>query len=158
MGIYLPGAGTLAYAIWSGAGISHSGGIPPDFYHHMRMWDCLFCSCCLSVPHCVSLPLCSSLCLCPSYLSDECGFFKFLVVTLPYSLIFWKFWVYLFGGLGVILCVVVWGGKACLPMPPTWLEVRKQILKMKRTSVASETIANSLTCIMLVAHREKKRE
>ena len=53
---------------------------------------------------------------------DECFFFKSLVVGLPYSLIFWQFWFYVFR-LIVILLMVVQGGKACLPTPPSWLEV-----------------------------------
>ena len=32
MSLYLPGAGTLGCAVWPGAGITHSQGIPPDFY------------------------------------------------------------------------------------------------------------------------------
>ena len=32
MGIYLPGAGTLGYVVWPGAGIAGSQDIPPGFY------------------------------------------------------------------------------------------------------------------------------
>ena len=32
MGIYLLGAGFLAWVVWFGAEIPYSGGIPPDFY------------------------------------------------------------------------------------------------------------------------------
>ena len=49
----------------------------------------------------------------PSHL-DECGFFKSLVVGLPYNVIFWQFWVLSVLRLVVILLVVVQGGEACL--------------------------------------------
>ena len=32
MGLYLPSTGTLGYAVWPGAGIICSQGVPPDFY------------------------------------------------------------------------------------------------------------------------------
>ena len=32
MWIYIPGAGALGCAVWPGAGITPSQGIPPDFY------------------------------------------------------------------------------------------------------------------------------
>ena len=45
--------------------------------------------CCLSPPHGVPMPLCPSQRLCPTLTClDECGFFKPLVVRLPYSSIF----------------------------------------------------------------------
>ena len=57
------------------------------------MWDPQFCHrCCLSAPHCVSSPLHQSLPIsAPLTCLDECGFFK--VVRLPYSSVFWPFWV-----------------------------------------------------------------
>ena len=51
----------------------------------------------------------------PAHL-DESSFFKYLVVRLPYSLIFWWFWVFLFWGLVVIFSVVEQGCKASLPI------------------------------------------
>ena len=60
-----------------------------------------------------------------SALSDKCDFFKSLVVGLPYRSIFWWFGYYLFWGLVVILSVVIVGGNACLPMPPSWSEVSR---------------------------------
>ena len=64
--------------------------------------------------------------LCPLYCLHECGFFKSLVVGLPHSLIFWRFWVLFVLRLVVILLVVVQGGEACLRAPPSWLEVPSQ--------------------------------
>ena len=49
----------------------------------------------------------------------ECFFFNSLVVGLPYSSIFWKFWAFFVLRLLVILLVVVQGGKACLLTPPS---------------------------------------
>ena len=53
---------------------------------------------------------------------DECFFFNFLVVGLPYSLIFWQFWLF-FVFKFVVLLLVVRGGTVCLPTPPSWPEV-----------------------------------
>ena len=53
---------------------------------------------------------------------DECFFFNSLVVGLPYSLIFWQFWLF-FVFKFVALLLVVWGGKVYLSTPPSWLEV-----------------------------------
>ena len=86
MGIYLPGAGTLGCAVWPGAGIAVSQGMPPNFYSpHMNV-----CFAATASPHRTVSPHLST-CLCvssPSTHLDECGFFKCLVVELPYSLIF----------------------------------------------------------------------
>ena len=54
---------------------------------------------------------------------DECFFFKSLVVRLPYSSIFWQFWLFFVFKLVVILLLVVQGSKAYLPMLPPWLKV-----------------------------------
>ena len=74
MGIYLPGAGTLGWGAWCGAGIPCFWDNPPNIYPpHMGVGP--------SVLHLhVSTP--------PTHLS-ECDFFNSLVVGLPYSLIFW---------------------------------------------------------------------
>ena len=96
---------------------------PPDFYTpHVNMGP--------SIP---SPPLCATLCLlasspylhvsAPPILLEECSFFKSLVVRLPYSSIFWQFWVLFVWYVVVIPSCGLWGGKACLLMPPSWLEV-----------------------------------
>ena len=99
MGIYLPSAGTLDCAIWPGARITCSQGIPPHFYPpHMNME--------LPMPFPLPPP---PLCTTPHLLTslpsfyifippthlDECDFLKSLVVVLLYSLIFWQFSVLL---------------------------------------------------------------
>ena len=53
---------------------------------------------------------------------DECFFFNLLVVGLPYSSIFWQFWLF-FVFKFIVVLLVVRGGAVCLPMPPSWLEV-----------------------------------
>ena len=115
-GIYLPGTGTLG--LWS--------LVPkvslPIFIHHTWMWDHPFRRWHLSMPHCIPAPLCPSPHLYPLTCLDECGFFKSLVVRLPYSLIFCS-GCYLFWGLVVIPSVIARGGKACLPAPLSWPEV-----------------------------------
>ena len=54
---------------------------------------------------------------------DECFFFKSLVVKLPYSLIFWQFWLFFVFKFVVVLLLVVQGDKVYLPTPPSWPEV-----------------------------------
>ena len=54
---------------------------------------------------------------------DECFFFNSLVVGLPYSSIFWQFWLFFVFKLVVVLLLVVWGGKVYLLMSPYWPEV-----------------------------------
>ena len=56
---------------------------------------------------------------------NEYFFFNSLVVRLPCSLIFWHFWLFFVFKFVVVLLVVVRGGKAYLPMPPSWPEVQK---------------------------------
>ena len=89
-------------------------------------------SCFLSICECgtisftataISVPLSCLHYSAPPTSLDECGFFKSLAVRLPHSLIFWCSECYLFWDLVVILSVVAWGGEACLPTPPSWLEV-----------------------------------
>ena len=53
---------------------------------------------------------------------DERGFFKPLVVGLPYISISWQLWVFFVLRLVVILHIVVQGGEACLPTTPSWRE------------------------------------
>ena len=53
---------------------------------------------------------------------SECFFFNFLVVGLPYSLIFWWFWLY-FVFKFVVVLLVVQGCKVYLSMLPSWREV-----------------------------------
>ena len=82
MGIYLLSTGTLGLAVWPGVRITHSQGIHPDFYlPHVNVGP-------RYLP--LLLPLHSTLSLHPSQL-DECGFFKSLIVGLPFSLNFWQF-------------------------------------------------------------------
>ena len=62
-----------------------------------------------SCPPATSLPCVLSTpaaCLCPSYESDECFFFNSLVVRLPYSLIFWQFWLLFVFKFVVVLLLV----------------------------------------------------
>ena len=87
MGIYLSGAGILGCVFWPGAGIACSQGIPPYLYPPYVNVGCLFhrhhqhytASPSLSAHLCDSAP--------PTRVG-ECGFFKSLVVGLPYSSIF----------------------------------------------------------------------
>ena len=52
----------------------------------------------------------------------ECFFFNSLFVRLPYSSIFWQFWLF-FVFKFVVLLLVVWEGTVHLPMSPSWLAV-----------------------------------
>ena len=89
------------------------------------MWD---------LPVCQLLPCCESslpwLPISPSSTSlDECFFFNSLVVGPPYSSIFQQFWLVFVFKFVVVLLLVVQGGTACLPIPPSWPEVPKIIYK-----------------------------
>ena len=53
---------------------------------------------------------------------DECFFFNSLVVGLPYSSIFWQFWVFFFL-IGCFLLLIGQGGETYLSMPPSWPNV-----------------------------------
>ena len=53
----------------------------------------------------------------------ECFFFNSLIVRVPYSLIFWQFWLFVVFKFVVVLLLVVQGGKVYLSTPPSWLEV-----------------------------------
>ena len=85
MGIYLPGTETLGCVVWPGAGIACSQGVPPNFYPPYMNVGLLMPIPPLP-PFCITL-LSPHLFAPPTYL-DECGFFKSLVVKLPYSSIF----------------------------------------------------------------------
>ena len=90
--IYLPSAGTLGCVVWPGAGIAGSQGNPPDFYPSQVNVGLLVPVLPLPLPVHPTLHLCvSPPCLRfstpPTHL-DESGFFKSLVVGLPYSSIF----------------------------------------------------------------------
>ena len=61
---------------------------------------------------------------------DECFFFNSLVVRLPHSLIFLQFWLFFGFKLVIILLLFVWGSKAYLSTPPSWLEARSSWLLM----------------------------
>ena len=54
---------------------------------------------------------------------NEC-FFNSLVVRLPYSSIFWQFWLFFVLKFVAVLHLVVRGSKAYLPTPPSWPGVR----------------------------------
>ena len=80
------------------------------------MWDCL-----LHQPppcHESSLPLLPVSILLTSLRGF---FFNSLVVRLPYSSIFWQFWLF-FVLKFVVLLLVMRGSKVYLPMPPSWPE------------------------------------
>ena len=91
-----------------------------SWFIRICMWDQLVLQsppCCASCPSWlpVSAPLTSL---------NECFFFNSLAVRLPYSSIFWQFWLFFVFKFVVILLWVVWGGKMYLPMPPSWPEVK----------------------------------
>ena len=54
---------------------------------------------------------------------DECFSFNSLVVGLPYSLIFWQFWLFFVLKFIVVLVFIVQGGTVYLPTPLSWLEI-----------------------------------
>ena len=54
---------------------------------------------------------------------DECFFFKLLVIRLPYSSIFWKFWLFFVSKLIVDLLLFVRGSRVYLPTPSSWLVI-----------------------------------
>ena len=112
MGTYLPGTGTLGCGALCGAGTPHSWYIPPEFLPTT-------CGCGTSL-FSMSAPF--------TYLGG-CGFFNSMVVRLPFKLIsdgpeWWLFYS---------LAVILWGGKSCLPMLPSWLEVSHMLFKHKKS-------------------------
>ena len=50
---------------------------------------------------------------------NECFFFNSFVVEFPYSLILYHFWLFFVFKFGVVLLLVVGGGKVYLPIPPS---------------------------------------
>ena len=86
-----------------------------------QMWDVLLCQ---LPPHLLGPSTAALPCIISSPPTglNECFFFNSLVVGLPYSLIFWQFWLFF-----VLKCVVVLlgvqGGKVYLPTPQCWPEV-----------------------------------
>ena len=119
MRLYFPSARTLGCVVWPEIGTTHSQGIPPDFYppHMNGEWPFLQATTATSPGCTMSSPLQIPVSAPPTSLV-EYGFFKSLVVRLPYGSIFWQFWVLFALRLIVILLVVAKGGEACLPMPP----------------------------------------
>ena len=111
MGTYLPGSGTLGIVIWVAL-----GSLTPEvsfqiFIYHMCGTTCSASLCLHGSPHVsVSLPL---------YLSVWMWLLLFLGCWTSIQL---KFLIILgdscFVVLVVIIAVVVWVGKLCLPMPP----------------------------------------
>ena len=70
--------------------------VPLGILIHTQMWDhrplpCLLGPPVTTVPCVLSTPVA---CLLPPTSLYECFFFNYVVVGLPYSLIFWQFWVF----------------------------------------------------------------
>ena len=94
---------------------------------YIQMWDHLFhqplpCMVCQLPPCHESSPPRLPISAPPTGL-DECFFFNSLVVGLPYSMIFWKFWLFFV----FKFCCPSFGctrSKVYLPMPPSWSEVQ----------------------------------
>ena len=57
-----------------------------------------------------------------------------LVVVIPCSLIFWHFGLLIEFRLVIILLLVLRGKEGFLPMPPSWLELKKPFFKFKITA------------------------
>ena len=64
-------------------------------------------------------------------------FFNSLVVRVPWSLIFWHFWLFIDFRLVVILLLVVWGSEGFLPMPPSWPERPHFSLNQRKTYIGN---------------------
>ena len=121
MGTYLPGSGSLGWAVSCRSVITHSQGIPPNFYlPHVDVgppsvpWLCA--SPCCASPHVTASPP-----LLPIWIN---------VASLnPWLLDFHTVWFsydsgwYLFYSLVVFFVVVVRGSKVCLSIPLSWVEV-----------------------------------
>ena len=101
--------------------VSHSVSLPScsSWFIYMQMWDYPVHQpppCCeSSLPQ---LPISA-----PPTSTDECFFFNSLVIRLPYSLIFWQFWLFFVFKFVVVLFLVVQAVKVYLPTPPSWPEV-----------------------------------
>ena len=114
--VLFPSVGILDCTMWTWAGKAHSPGVPPSLYPPQvnvgpPIPQAVSTAALLQPPHHILAA--------PFTCLDECFFFKSLVVRLPYSLVFWQFWLYFVLRLVVILPMVLQGGKACLPMPPS---------------------------------------
>ena len=88
---------------------------------HMQMWGHLVCQ----LPPCHASSPSQLQVSTPSTSLNECFFFNSLVVGLPYSSTFWQIWLFIVFKFVVFLLLVVQWGKVCLPMPPSWTEVRR---------------------------------
>ena len=118
--------------VWLGAEITWSPVVPPGFYLlHVNVGQPV-------------LPATAAALLCHTIVS----LFQ-LAVSAPllvwmnvssltpwwldfHSLIFWKFWLFFGFRLVGILFKVVWRGEACLPIPPSLLEIRCKSFLIKR--------------------------
>ena len=113
------------------------------------MWDHLFCWPLLP-HHTMSSPPWLPTCASPTHL-DEYGSIKCLVVRLLNSSIFWQFWVFFVLMLVVILLMVVQGRRACLPTPPSWLEV-PHVLNLYYTVCSSTSLHWALLFIFVALY------
>ena len=87
--------------------------LPSLFHNPPPHWVCQSPSCCKSSPPRLSISA-------PPTGLDECFFFNSLAFRLPYSSIFWQFWLFFVFKFVLILLLLVRGGTVCLPMPPAW--------------------------------------
>ena len=88
-----------------------------SWFIRMQMWDCPL----HQPPPCFESSLHQLPASTPPTDLDGCFFFNSLVVRLPYSSIFWQFW--LFFVFRFVVLLIVRGGRVYLPMPPSWPEV-----------------------------------
>ena len=107
--------------IWLSQGSAQSVPLPSLSVHNVgTVWSASRSL--AALPCCISysprLPISA-----PPTSLDECFFFKSLVVGLPYSSIFWQFWLFFIFKFFVVLLLVVRGGKVYLPRPLFWPEV-----------------------------------
>ena len=109
------------WVVWSVSLLSCS-----SWFIRIQTWDHLVCQP-PPLPVC-QLPPCGHSSLpqlpisAPPTSLDEC-FFNSLVVRLPYSSIFWQFWLFFVFKLVVALLLVVQGDTVYLPTPPSLPEV-----------------------------------
>ena len=112
-----PRAGTL------GCAVCLSSQLFLLVYLHTNVGPPAATSPALSSSHCLAMhpfcPGCPSPPLRPMWMNV---FFNSLVIGLPYSSIFWHFWLFLTFKI-VVLLLVVKRGKVHLPTPPSWQEV-----------------------------------
>ena len=104
-------------------GLSSSLVLPPSLSAHKCGTARPFALLVLQMPPCCVSSRPWLLISAPSSRLNECFFFNSLVVGLPYSSIFWQFWLFFVFQFVVVLLLVVQGGRVYLPMPPSWLEV-----------------------------------